>query len=541
MSLTIQPNPSLARLQQVQDASPSAAGRLHGTASTTSVEQVQAATRLADIKDVMKEVFDSHRQEPTPHGPPGSPATPAEFDRITEHNKGVETHNAQIDSLIDSRAAKLQEIGETPADIRATLGKAPMLDRISTNASSALRSTPFAAASVLLYMKPLISEGKWLPTDLQSLKPFIPGAVFGVMDTVGNGIMNQVTGNAHYLKASPDQLHDAMTHSLKNNDPGKKQKVLDHGIGIQGYSVRNAVRTGVGTLMEYAAPLAKGAMDINLVVALGAAANAAYGNRIHTTEQRDSLRGAAFLFGRKDAQPKKDMADETEWLDTYKALKDASVSSVAFNAAKRLAGLPIDALTDGASAFRGLATATTLAQNGIGLSAGFAAVGMAQGALAGLVKHPVAKEAVSQLTNTVLSAGVFAGWTALGVVTDPVADKAEKFLKNDVKGAPAAAAKMGIQMGNAGIDAGKKVGQAGIEKSIKVGQAGIKAGKAGIEEGVRLGAQGADYARVTGANLNRRYNELTRRTRQPDVEAAGEGLGVASTGNTGDIPLGVVE
>jgi len=533
MSVTIHSNPSLANLPQIQDTSPStaetsAAGRLHGTASTTSVARVQAANQLADIKAVMTEVFDGHKLQATPHAPPGSAETPAEFQRITELNKGVEKQNAQIDSLIDSRAAKLQEMGETPADIRAMLGKAATLDRVSTNASSAFRAMPFAAASVLQFMKPQINEGKWLPTALQPLAPLISGAVSGVMDTVGTGMMNQVTGNAHYLKASPGQLHDAMVRSLESNEPTKKQKVLDHAIGIQGYSLRNAARIGVGTIMEHAAPLAKGAVDISVVALGGMAANAVYGNRLHTTEQRDSLRGGAFLFGRKDAQPKEDLADETEWLDTYKALKDAGPSSLAFNAAKRVAGLPVDVLTDGLSAIRNLATPSTLTQNGIGLSAGFAAVGAAQGALAGLVSHPVAKEAVSQTTNTVLSAGVFAGWTALGIVTDPVADKADKFLKEDVKGAPAAVAK-------ASIKAGTEAGKAGIE----AGKAGIEVGKAVVDRGVRLGARGADYARTTGANLNRQFNELTaRRPLQPDIEAAGGGPGVTGTGETGEtIPM----
>lgn len=515
MSVTIPPNRSFESLPQI-GVSPSAADRLHGTASTTSVEQVHAAN-LADMKDVMEKVFASHRQERIPHSPPGSPAaTLDEFRCINELNEGIGKHNAQIDSLIDSRAAKLLLIEESPADVRAMLSKAAILDRVSTNASGAFRSASFAGASVLQFMKPLINEGKWLPTALQPLARFIPGAVPGVMDTVGTGMMNQVTGNAHYLYASPDQLHDAMLHSLEKNDPGKKQKVLDHAIGIQGYTVRNASRTVVAPVMEHFAPSAKGATDISIVAGGGLLAGAAYFNRLHTTEQRDSLRGPAFLFGRKDAQPKEDMADETEWLDTYMALKDASVSSLAFNAAKRLAGLPVDVLTDGLSAMRNLATPTTLAQNGIALALGFAAVGVAQEALAGLVSHPVAKEAVSQAANTILSAGVFAGLVALGVVTDPVADKAVKFLQNDVKGVPAAAAKMGITVGKAGIT----VGQAGIEKSIRVGRRGIKAG-------VRLGAQGADYARVTGAELNRRY-ELTLRSRQPDVEAAGGGLDGAS-------------
>ncbi|MEO4017914.1 hypothetical protein, partial [Pseudomonas rossensis] len=61
---------------------------------------------------------------------------------------------------------------------------------------------------------------------------------------------------------------------------------------------------------------------------------------------------------------------------------------------------------------------------------------------------------------------------------------------------------------------------------IEVGKAGIKGGKAFIELGVGLG-------RDMGAELNRRY-ELTLRSRQPrepDVEAAGGDLDIASTGN----------
>ncbi|MDU8498115.1 type III effector [Pseudomonas syringae] len=352
-------------------------------------------------------------------------------DSLDDH-AAIHAHNEQIDALIDARARRLSEQGETRASIGETFAKAEKFDRLATTASSALRATPFAAASVLQYMQPAINKGDWLPAPLKPLTPFISGALSGVMDQVGTKMMDRATGDLHYLSTSPDRLHDAMATSVKRHSPGLARQVVDMGIAVQTYSARNAVRTVLAPALA-SRPAVQSAVDISVSTAGGLAANAGFGNRMLSVQSRDHLRGGAFVLGLKDKQPKVDLNDETDWLDAYNAIKSASYSGAALNAGKRMAGLPLDIATDGLKAVRSLVSATSLVQNGVALAGGFAGVGKLQEMATKNISHPATSAAVSQLTNLAGSAGVFAGWTTAALATDPAVKKAESFIQDTVK------------------------------------------------------------------------------------------------------------
>ncbi|WP_234821178.1 type III effector, partial [Pseudomonas amygdali] len=298
-------------------------------------------------------------------------------DSLDDH-AAIYAHNEQIDALIDARARRLSDQGETPLSIGETFAKAEKFDRLATTASSALRATPFAAASVLQYMQPAINKGDWLPAPLKPLTPFISGALSGAMDQVGTKMMDRATGDLHYLSTSPDRLHDAMATSVKRHSPGLGRQVVDMGIAVQTYSARNAVRTVLAPALA-SRPAVQSAVDISVSTAGGLAANAGFGNRMLSVQSRDHLRGGAFVLGLKDKEPKADLNEETDWLDAYNAIKSASYSGAALNAGKRMAGLPLDIATDGLKAVRSLVSATSLVQNGVALAGGFAGGGKLQG------------------------------------------------------------------------------------------------------------------------------------------------------------------
>ncbi|KKY55768.1 type III effector [Pseudomonas ficuserectae] len=352
-------------------------------------------------------------------------------DSLDDH-AAIYAHNEQIDALIDARARRLSDQGETPLSIGETFAKAEKFDRLATTASSALRATPFAAASVLQYMQPAINKGDWLPAPLKPLTPFISGALSGAMDQVGTKMMDRATGDLHYLSTSPDRLHDAMATSVKRHSPGLGRQVVDMGIAVQTYSARNAVRTVLAPALA-SRPAVQSAVDISVSTAGGLAANAGFGNRMLSVQSRDHLRGGAFVLGLKDKEPKADLNEETDWLDAYNAIKSASYSGAALNAGKRMAGLPLDIATDGLKAVRSLVSATSLVQNGVALAGGFAGVGKLQEMATKNITHPATSAAVSQLTNLAGSAGVFAGWTTAALATDPAVKKAESFIQDTVK------------------------------------------------------------------------------------------------------------
>ena len=462
----------------------SEAGRGAGQISALTPAMVQAEVTL--IADYLKEhVFADHRQ-PLMTAP--RTASQAEQDDVGAHNARVSRSNQQLDQIADSRARVLQREGETLGDIADTLAKAEKLDQLAARTSSAFRAIPFAAATVVQYTHPEITKGDWLPTPLKPLTPLISGALSGAMDQVGTGVMNRVTGDNQYLKAAPEKLHDAMAESLKRQAPGLAQQSLDMGGAIQSYTARNIARTVIATPLA-GHPKAQAAVDTGIAALGGLAANAVFGSRMQSTETRDHQRGGAFVFGRKDAEAKP-LDEETEWLDAYRGMKNASYSGAALNAGKRLAGLPIDILTDGSKALRSLVSASSLTQNGLALAGGFAGVGKLQELATKNISNPYARTAVSQLTNAAASSAVFAGWTTAGVLTDPATRAAEDLLQNTVKGGASATASF---VGNKTAEGARAV--------------------------AHTAAQGLDAAVTTGAALRAQYdNHFRRRDRNPDED-----------------------
>ncbi|KPX46185.1 Type III effector HopAA1-1 [Pseudomonas syringae pv. helianthi] len=401
----------------------------------------------------------------------------------------IHAHNAQIDALIDARARRLSNERETRATIAETFAKAEKLDRMATLSSSALRATPFAAASMLQYMQPAINKGDWLPTPLKPLAPLISGALSGAMDQVGTGVMNRATGDLHYLSTAPEKLHDAMAASVKRHSPGVALQAVDMGIAVQTYTARNAVRTVLAPALA-SRPAVQGAVDIGVSAAGGLAANAGFGNRMLSVQSRDHLRGGAFVLGLKDKEPKADLSAENDWFTAYREIQSASYSGAALNAGKRVAGLPLDIATDGLKAVRSLVSATSLVQNGLALAGGFAGVGKLQEMATRNITYPATKAAVSQLTNLAGSAGVFAGWTTAAVATDPVVKKAESFLQDTVKSTTSSAT---------GYVADQTVK---LAKTVK--------------------DKGGEAITATGATLRNTVDNLRRRpVREPDIEEGG--------------------
>jgi hypothetical protein len=503
MSISIHSNPSLphqpSRIDAPETSAAGAARGAHTHHGVTTAAEVAAASaaNVADIGHYLNDhVFRHHGKAHAAPAPAN--ATAEQKKAIADHNAGVDVHNDQLQALIQARAVQLDAMQETPQSIADTVAKAQKMDRLATTASSTFRAIPFAAASVLQYMKPELNKGDWLPAPLKPFSPLISGAVSGVMDQVGTGVMNRVTGDAHFLKAPADKLHGVMAQSMKDHQPGLMQQTLDMGVGIQTYSLRNVGRTVVAPALA-SHPKIQAGVDLGIATLGGLAANAGFGNRMHSTEQRDHQRGAAYVFGRKDTTAKP-LAEETEWREAYLAIKHASYSGAVMNAGKRVAGMPVDIATDGLKSVRGLVSATGLMQNGLALAGGFALAGTLQEKAVKHYTHPAAKAAVSQATNLGVSSLVFPAWTTAGVLTDPAVKKAEDLLQHGLK--PAADKAAGF-----------------------VAKGSLALGKQGI-------ALGADLGRSTATALNQRYENL--RARPARVADEEEG-GIAADPNAMDL------
>lgn len=469
---TIQSSMRSPSLEIRTHSEPEAAGSVQATDVVNQVE-------LTAITDLLKDYFDAHKMPV-----PASTAV-----RDSEEADVVRLHNEKIDELISSRAKTLLRHNETRSSIADTFAKAQKLDRLATTASSSLRAVPFAAASVLQYMQPAINKGDWLPTSLKPLTPLISGALSGAMDQIGTSMMNRATGDIHYLKTAPEDLHDVIADSARRQAPGLTRQSVDLGIAVQTYTARNALRTVLAPALA-SNPKVQGAVDISVSAAGGLVANAGLGNRMLSVQARDHQRGAAFVLGIKDKEPKATLAEETDWLKVYDGIKSASYSGATINAGKRLAGLPLDVATDAVKSVAGYMTATSLVKNGLVLAGGFAGVGKLQELATQNISSPATKAFVSQATNLAASAPVFAAWTTADVVVDPATKKAESFIQDTVKSSASSAAS---QVASQTVELAKK--------------------------GAHMGEQAIS---ATGASLRNTFDTLRHRNvREADLEEGG--------------------
>lgn len=354
---------------------------------------------------------------------------------ITEQNREAFTQ------LIQQRATRLNEMGETPESVEATLSKGQNLDRVSRGVVGAVNSVPFGAASRLLDTVPALTAFASGP----AMVGLVGGTMAGVANTVGVDLLKRATGDTQWLTAKPEQLDPVMAEAAKTREPGQLRATLESSLNLQTFTVRNLLRTGVAAMTmtnvpdkkesetptETADRTAKEKHNANAknndswisasgsVVSGGASAAIQQGidEHYHRT-------GPEYLLGRQD------------WETQYTALKDVNpFKDPLINAGKRLAQLPVDIATDTLSATRKAFTASALMENVGMLGGGFAAVSVAQAAAkqkaaeAGLGERGV--DVVGQAVNAALGGPVFAAWAGASIMTGPAADKAASFLQEN--------------------------------------------------------------------------------------------------------------
>ncbi|WP_297831650.1 type III effector [Pseudomonas sp.] len=465
------------------------------TEAAATVVPVEQRPAYRELREMMVDVFEKHMI------PPGTEAAGSpEREQINKHNEGIE-------DLINSRAAGLCEQGETRETVQDTLAKAPGMDLKATVGKAMFRGIPFAAASVLQYLRPDIGAGAFLPDSLKFAAPLVSGLISGAMDTVGTTMMDRATDDAHYLKAPADKLNSTMANVLDGKKTAVGKQAVDQGLAIQTYSVRNAVRGGVG-MATAGHPKLQGALDIGFTSGLGLVANAGFAARLDATDKRDGRVGPEFLFGRKD----------DEWLGAYNTLKNSSVASQLASATKRVAGMPINILTDTPKALRALGTATSLTQLAA-LGGGFAGVGKLQALAASKLPagtKPYVQAAVQHGINIAGSAATFGAWTTASTLTDKATTSTSDFLQNDVKsGSLKTAEAVGsgaVKLGGAADRQARALRTAADRKARELGTAvGDRATEAATGAR-RLGGQAitgtGNAISEASASLRRRLNAL---------------------------------
>ena len=342
---------------------------------------------------------------------------------ITDDNR------EEMQTLLHSRTTALHEMGETPASIEATIAKGQTLDRLAQIARGAVRSIPFAVASVAFDKVPQLSAFAHNAATLG----LTAGLQSGIADTFGCSLLDRATANTRWLHGEADDLEPVMQQAQQKTVPSPSVSSAELGVAYQAYSVRNLARLATAaTVTHFAGPAAAGNVDTWLTGAGGIASGAVVGGIMQDLEGKKGRTGPEFLLGRKD------------WQQQYQALKAANVVTTPLaGLAKRSAGLPLDLMTDGLSAARSLLTLGSAGKTTL-LAGGFSGIlslrACVSEALNSKGDNAASAAALSHTMNVLGSAALFAMLPGLEILAEPAAKKASSVLQEDVPAAVQSAA-----------------------------------------------------------------------------------------------------
>ena len=300
-------------------------------------------------------------------------------------------------TLVDNRAAVLEEMGHDAERIRQNMRKANTFDLVTAGVTGAVTAAPFAIASVVLDTVPaLMSMANGSPAG----EGAIAGAVAGAADVAGCSLLGPSTRNTRWLKADPSRMEPPMQQALQQGSPDLKTQAAYSALGLQTYTARNLLRTAATPLAQsFGGTAARTAVDTVLAAGGGVAAGALTGVTSRYFDQRNGMDGPALLLAHQD------------WRNLYTQLDTATWTSQAGNALARVGAFPGDVATGTLGAVQSLFTPSGVGEQVL-LTTGFSGINAAKQAVvqgataAGL--NPPAAQFLGQVVNTVLSAPLYA-------------------------------------------------------------------------------------------------------------------------------------
>jgi hypothetical protein len=339
-------------------------------------------------------------------------------------------HRGEIDRIIESRVNKLMEENISFKELGDLMEKAKNMDRNASMVSGTAGGAPFAVASSLQAAIPVITGiGANIPNPVAKAAVLgtISLAAASAMDQVGGASIKKLREDAYYLHAPADKLHDSLNAALETIDTTANLAV-QNAKEAQTFTMRNAVRTVVGPVVAAINPKAEPIVDTAIAIAGGLAAGTGTGYLANSRRTEQGTSGPALLLGRRDTETKEDLSQETEWIDTLKALRDATtIRTPLANGVGRLADAGRTLISDPLGAVSRTAKATFTpsgAANVTTLTAGFTALEAGKGAVVNALskQHPALGSFAKHAVNTVGGSVVF-GSNAAGVaVGDKLVD-----------------------------------------------------------------------------------------------------------------------
>jgi hypothetical protein len=338
-----------------------------------------------------------------------------------------------FDQEVASRITSLSDCGYTAEALDRLESKAKRLDEWADKVVGGAKSTPFAIASVLTDLLPVLSGGN-LVTD-PFIKGYIAGTFSAIVDTAGGEALNRAVHDAWWLHVNPGdqtphlnynpeteraevhhhpgEMSPAMQNALANLDAdiGLARKVLQAGVSFQSYTVRNVGRTAISPIASLVTSEATVSHIDTGVTAIGGilAGAGAYRGLGHYAHQ-NGLAGLSALLSRRD------------YLDRLEQLEATSLAQQTKGALVRAAKVPADVLTDGTNALQAVLRFENLLAEFGPLAGGIASIVLAKTEASAMATHQhfslAGRLAFTQLAGTLTMVPVLATWPGTSMIAN---------------------------------------------------------------------------------------------------------------------------
>jgi len=271
--------------------------------------------------------------------------------------------------LVQTRAARLDEKGESARDVANTFAKGETLNTGAKAVTGFLKSIPFGAAGATLQARPdlLMPGGHQISTVAQNV---LTAALYVTYNSVGITPFARSTQNTLFMAAQDRDLDDAMKTHARSKDPSALRKGLESAATVQSFTAK----AGIVSVERYGVDKVANALtspeNAKRIADHVKSASSSFGSMLagaamsllqQTFDKSHQRIGPEFMMGRHDWEQQYDELKAHDWKDT------------ALSVGSRALHIPLDIAQDLSKQIQSMFTPTGLLSDIAILGGGLAA------------------------------------------------------------------------------------------------------------------------------------------------------------------------
>ncbi|SDH57788.1 hypothetical protein SAMN05216588_105284 [Pseudomonas flavescens] len=331
--------------------------------------------------------------------------------------------------LVQTRAARLDEKGESARDVENTFAKGEKLNTGAKAVTGFLKSIPFGAAGATLQARPdlLMPGGHPISPVAQNV---LTAALYVAYNSVGITPFARSTQNTLFMSAQDKDLDDAMKAHARSKDPTPLRKGLESAATVQSFTAKSGIVSAERYAVDKIANAFTAPEQAKRIADHVKSASSSFGSLLAGAAM--SLLQQAFDKSHQRIGPEF-MMGRTDWETEYDELKAHSWKDTAVSIGSRALHIPLDIAQDLSKQIQSMFTPTGLVSDIAILGGGLAATETFRAFMHGYLTEntslggPEAK-LLADLSAMPFEALYFGGWALTAAATKEAAAWADDMI-----------------------------------------------------------------------------------------------------------------